>query len=236
MTDGPGAELPVVTAALLRRADEMCPRRLHHHYSGTRATSPAGDAGFTVANRIQADAELWHRAGGDGEAFPAPGDLEPEQGALYAAAGRAYLRHFGAVRVKVHDLGWSSDVTEVGVRLLGRVGLAVVLPDGCPEIRILRTAGDTGTGSLVDETDLRFALLRTTDWAPTRLRITATDLVADRSVEYDLDAATARPEAREWLAERAAVVGARADRDRPRIGRDCSLCPCIPGCPALAEP
>lgn len=236
VADGPGDELPTVTMALLRRADDMCPRRLHHHHSGARATSAPGGAAFAVANRIQGDAELWHRAGADGEAFPEPSDLEPEQRAVYAAAGRTYLRRFGAVAATAHDLGWSTDLDEPAVRLLGRIGLAVVLPDASPELRILRTTGDTGPRSLLDDVDLRFAILRTADWAPDTLRVIAVDLVADRSVEYDLDCAGARPEARAWLAEQVATIRARADRDRPRVGRDCGSCPCIPGCGALVAP
>lgn len=232
VADGPGEDLPTVTAALLRRADDMCPRRLHHHHTGARATSPPGGAAFAVANRIVGDAELWHTAGGDGEAFPAPTDLEPEQRAVYAAAGRTYLRRFGAARVHVHDLGWSNELPDPAVRLVGRVGLAVTGPDGKPEIRVLRTTGDLGSRSLLDDVDLRFALLRTTEWAPASLRVVAADLIADRTVEYDLGA-DARTEARAWLSERLAVIRERADRDRARPGRDCGSCPCIPGCPPL---
>ncbi|MFM8236901.1 MAG: hypothetical protein ACKOBG_03970 [Actinomycetota bacterium] len=224
-----------MTAAMLRRADDMCPRRLHHHHSGARATSAPGGDAFAVSNRIASDAELWHRAGADGAAFPEPGDLEPEQRAVYTAAGRTYLRRFGGVPVRVDDLGWSSDLADPEVRLLGRVGLAVVLPDGRPELRILRTTGDAGPRSLVDDVDLRFALLRTADWAPDGVRVAVVDLVADRSIEYDLDGA-ARVDAREWLAARLDVVRARADRSRPVVGRDCGSCPCIPGCAALTEP
>lgn len=232
VADGPGDDLPTVTAALLRRAEDMCPRRLHHHHSGARATSPPATAAFAVANRIVGDAELWHRAGGDGTAFPEPTDLEPEQRAVYAAAGRSYLRRFGTTRVSVHDLGWSNELPDPGVRLVGRIGLAVTDPDDRPEIRILRTTGDIGPRSLLDDVDLRFALLRTTDWAPESLRIVAADLIADRTVEYDLDADD-RAGAHAWLVEQLAVIHERADRDRARPGRDCGSCPCIPGCPPL---
>jgi hypothetical protein len=233
MVPGDSDELPRVTPSLLRRADEMCRRRLAHEHESGRKLSPLGDGPFEVSNRLTADAITWHRGAVAPEhGFPDPIDLEPEQRAVYRAASRAYLRMFGDVAIEVGDLGWSTDLADVGVRLLGPVGIPVVYDGGEHELRILRVGARL---PLVDSIDIRFALLRAHEWATGAVRITAVDLLEDRSVEYEVDIGAQLDEAREWLASRVDVIRARAHPRYTSAGGDCRDCPCIPGCPQLTR-
>jgi hypothetical protein len=226
-------ELPRVTPSLLRRADTMCRRRLAHEHESGRKLSPLGDAPFEVSNRLTADAITWHRGAVAPEhGFPDPIDLEPEQRAVYRAAANAYLRMFGAAEIAVDDLGWSTDLVDVGVRLLGPIGIPVVHANGTHELRILRMGARL---PLIDSVDIRFALLRAHDWAAERVHIVAVDLLEDLSVEYELDMGEKFDDAYQWLVSRVEVIRARAHPRHTAIGGDCRDCPCIPGCPQLTR-
>jgi hypothetical protein len=233
----PDDDLPRVTLALLRRADTMCPRRLAHEHESGRKLSRLGDAGFEVSNRVVEDATLWHKGRVDGDAervaFPEPTDLAPEQLALYRAFARGYLATFDATEdVEVADLGWSTDIDDLGVRLLGQVGIPVEYPTGARELRLPRV----GRGNaLVDDADIRFALLRAAEWAPVQLRIVAFDPLDVRSVEYEIDVAARIDDAREWLSQRVAVIRGRAHPKQPVAGADCRHCSCLPGCPRITD-
>jgi hypothetical protein len=225
-------DLPRVTPALLRRADEMCRRRLAHEFESGSKPSKLGDAAFEVANRLIADAITWHR--GDvapAHGFPDPSDLEPEQRAVYRAASRAYLRMFGDARVEIHDLGWSTDLVDAGVRLVGPAGIATVAVDGTRSLRVVRLAGRR-----IDSTDIRFAILRASEWARDTLQIVAVDLLQYDTSEYEIDMVTRLDEAREWLASRVAVIRERAHPRHTSAGGDCRDCPCLPGCPQVTRP
>jgi len=67
------------------------------------------------------------------------------------------------------------------------------------------------------------------------VRLVAFDPLELRSVEYDLDVPAHVDESIAWLAERIAVVTARADRQRTIAGADCRDCSCIPGCPQITR-
>jgi hypothetical protein len=230
---GISEELPRVTPSLLRRADTMCRRRLAHEHESGRKLSPLGDAPFEVSNRLTADAITWHRGAVAPEhGFPDPIDLEPEQRAVYRAAANAYLRMFGAAEIAVDDLGWSTDLVDVGVRLLGPVGIPVVHANGTHELRILRIGARL---PLIDSVDIRFALLRVHEWATQRVYIVAVDLLEDHSVEYDLDMGEKFDDAHQWLVSRVEVIRARAHPRHTAVGGDCRDCPCIPGCPQLTR-
>jgi hypothetical protein len=226
-------ELPRVTPSLLRRADEMCRRRLAHEHESGRKLSRLGDGPFDVSNRLIADAITWHRGAVAPEhGFPDPADLEPEQRAVYRAASHAYLRMFGDALVEVHELGWSTDLVDLGVRLVGPAGIPVVHAGGEQELRLMRIGGRL---PVIDGTDIRFAILRASGWASHRMRIVAADLLEDRSVEYDIDMNVQLEQARAWLATRVEVIRARAHPRHTFAGSDCRDCPCIPGCPQLTR-
>jgi hypothetical protein len=224
-------DLDRVTPALLRRAEEMCPRRLHHEHNSRAKPSPLGDAPFEVANRLTQDAITWHKGGDPAvPGFPEPADLEPEQRAVYRAAARAYTARFSEFPLEMHDLEWSTDFPELAVQLVSSPGIAVVAADGRRELRLLRLhAGD----ARIDDVELRCLLLRASEWAPDGFRIVVVDLLGDNTVEYEIDVTERLDETIEWLRERVEAVRARADRFRAITGADCRTCQCIPGCPKV---
>lgn len=225
-------ELPRVTASLLRRAHEMCRRRLaREHAGGKRHANKTADARFAVPNRIVADARLAQAEAGSPrpEAFVDPVELEPEQRALYHAAVRGYLTMFGDVPGHAVDLDWRTTFAEHAVDLVGDAGLAIEHADGSRELRLLRFGTDR---ALLERVDVHVALLRTEAWAPTQLRVVAADLLTVERAEHNADIETERRDAREWLAARTALVKQHARDGRPRAGADCNGCAFVAGCSA----
>ena len=95
-------EAPRVTTAMLKRADDMCRRRLAREYAGgKRNANKSADMRFAVSNRLSGDARLAQTELGPPrpEAFVEPTDLEPEQRELYRAAGAAISTRSAIVRV-----------------------------------------------------------------------------------------------------------------------------------------
>src|SRR5262249_51108191 len=163
-------ELPKVTLAFLRRVEELCPRRVafeYHHRRGNRV-GPARGRG---ANQIPEHArprppELRPPTA---EAFTPLPDLLPEEREVYGAAARWYLQLFGGRAVRSVDGTdvdeWETRLSDEGIRLVGRAGLAVEDENGRPELRLLRIGGPAPDGSdPLSSPDARFALLRAGDW------------------------------------------------------------------------
>jgi hypothetical protein len=232
----PDEELDRVTVSMLRNADDRCPRRLQHELTSGRKLSALSEAGFDVTNRVVADITTWHRGQVDGDpeqvAFPDPHDLEPEQRAFYRALVRGYLALFPPVDAEIGDCGWSTELPDLDVRLVGPIGIPLVHADGTHQLRALR-AGRGAT--LLDDVDIRFALLRAAEWSRDALQLVAFDPLELQSVEYDIDVAARLEDAQEWLAARVALIRARGDKNRTRAGADCRFCTCIPGCPQIAR-
>jgi hypothetical protein len=227
------AEIPRVTPSLLRRADSMCRRRLAREYAGgKRNANRAADARFAVSNRLSEDARLAQAELGTPrpEAFVDPTDLEPEQRALYRAATRGYLEAFGDRPGLAADLGWRTHLEDLGVDLIADVGLAIELPDGGRELRVLQLGTRHASAPLLDDAQLRFALVRTEEWAPDQLTILATDVIERESETHAPDLAAARADARGWITQRVELVQQLAADGRSRAGSDCSGCPFIAGC------
>lgn len=224
-------ELPRVTTSMLRRVDEMCRRRLAKELrGGRRFANRGGDARFAVSNRVVGDARLAHADGGPPrpEAFVEPHELEPEQRHLYRAAVRGYLAAFGDRPGRAVDLGWSEPLPELGVQLVGDPGVAVDLPDGAKELRVLGFGGRRG--GVLDEVDVHVALVRTRGWAPDGLRIVAVDLVDQRESVVTPHLPSDRDAAVSWLAARVARVLEHAEHGGARAGSDCAWCPFVAGC------
>jgi len=230
-------ERPRVTPAMLRRADDLCRRRLaREHAGGKQHANRTADARFAVANRLVADARLAHVDAETvrREAFVEPHELAPEQRALYRAGVRGYLAEFGARPGRAADLGWRTTLETLDVDLMGDAGLALERPDGSHEIRILKLGGRRSGAPLLDPVELRCVLARTDEWAPNDLVIVATDLIEQESVTHVPDLARERAGAAEWLAERVALIAAYAADGRPRAGADCNGCAFVAGCSAHA--
>jgi hypothetical protein len=227
------AEIPRVTPAMLRRADEMCRRRLaREHAGGKRLANRAADARFAVSNRLFEDAQLAHAELGPPrpEAFVDPKDLEPEQRALYRAAVRGYLDAFGDRPGRATDLGWSTHLADLGVDLVDRPGIALDLPDGRRELRVLHLGTRHLGAPLLDPVQRRVALVRTEEWAPEQLTIVAADLIEQELTRDTPELIRERAEARAWITERVALVQRLAADGRTKVGADCSGCPFIAGC------
>ncbi len=229
----PEPQTPRVTASMLRRADGMCRRRLKHEHTGDKRSANAGaSARFAVSNRLSADARLAHAelAPPTAEAFVEPRDLEPEQRALYRAAVRGYLGEFGDRPGRSVDLGWQTHLADAGVDLVADPGIALDLPDGRRELRVLSFGGRVRGGALLDAVNRRVALVRTAEWAPDQLTIVAADLIERRLDSINPDLANERAEAMAWINERVAIVQQLAADGRSRAGADCAGCPFIAGC------
>jgi hypothetical protein len=132
-----------------------------------------------------------------------------------------------------HDIGRSTDETEIGVRLSGTPGLPVKDATGRAEVRVLRFGASS---TRLDEVDRAFTLLRAGSWAGGNLDIVVADVLSLDSTVYSVSVDAETTSARDWLAERVATIEARVDRNQPRAGADCRGCTCIPGCPALTGP
>jgi hypothetical protein len=227
------AEIPRVTPAMLRRADTMCRRRLAREYAGgKRNANKSADARFSVSNRLSEDARLAQTELGPPrpEAFVDPTDLEPEQRVLYRAATRGYLATFGDRSGVSADLGWRTHLDDVGVDLVADIGIAIELPDGGRELRRLQLGSRHAASPLLDDAQLRFALVRTEEWAPEQLSIIAADVIERDTEHYVPDLPAARADARSWITERVALVQQLAIDGRARAGADCMGCPFIAGC------
>ena len=211
----------------------MCRRRLKHEHTGDkRRANKSADARFAVSNRLVGDARLAHAemTPPRPEAFVEPTELDHEQRALYRAASAGYLSFFGARPGRIADLGWRTTFPDLGVDLVGDIGLAIDSPDGRKELRALSIGSRKRT--LLDDVDVRVALLRTEAWAPDQVRIVAVDVIEQQSVELTPDLPSERKEAHDWLGERVELIQRLADDGRARAGSDCSWCPFIAGCGA----
>jgi hypothetical protein len=213
----------------------MCRRRLAREiHSGKRNVNKTADMRFAVSNRIEADARLAQAECGPPrpEAFVDPRELEPEQRALYRAAALGYLDEFGETDAIVVDLGFRTELPELGVELSSNLGIAAEHADGNRELRKV-LVGARRDSQLLDAVDLRVALVRTAEWAPVQLDIVVVDVIEQRRDPpriADLD--SDRAEARTWITTRVGRILELAADGRPRAGRDCQGCAFIAGCAA----
>jgi len=225
--------MPQITPAHLRRADDMCRRRLAREVNGgKRRANRTGDMRFAVSNRVEADARLAQTEFGVPrlEAFVEPHELEPEQRALYRAAKYGYVEMFGDDPARIVELPFRTEMPDSGVELSSNIGLAAEMAGDRRQLRKL-VVGAPRSSRLFDDIDLRVALVRTEEWAPDRLEIVAVDVIEQRRVPVKVaDLGAARAEARDWIAARVVRVLELASDPRPRAGRDCQGCAFISGC------
>jgi hypothetical protein len=230
-------DLPQLTPAHLRRAEELCPRRLAAERDARRNRNRLGDARFAVANRIEQDVVLAHatmRAARPSD-FPDPTDLWPEQQRHYRAAAAGYVTLFADAPGMAVDPGavdpWGTDVADAGLRLTGSVGVVLEVPDGGAEVRRL-SCGPRGFGHpLLDDVDIHHVALRVAPWrSDGPLRVVAAELLQLRVEAVVLDLGVALPAARAFLADRAAHIDVLVATPRPRPGADCAGCGFVAGC------
>jgi hypothetical protein len=227
-------ELPRVTVSMLRRAEDMCRRRLSREHTGRKnKANPASDARFAVSSRIEADARLAHAEDGPprAEAFVDPSDLEPEQRRFYRAAANGYLGFFRETPGRIVDLGWMTAYPELGVVLIANVGLAIELSRGDRELRMLQFGVRSRLRPVLDPVAVNVALLRTAEWAARDLKIVAADLIDNDLTVHEPRLPDDRDVAHAWFAERVELVRDLAADARPRAGGNCLGCAFVAGCP-----
>ncbi len=144
---------------------------------------------------------------------------------------RGYLAEFGDRPGRAVDLGWQSHLPEAGVDLVADPGIALELPDGRRELRVLSFGARGRNASLLDAVSRRIALVRTAEWASEQLTIVAADVIDCEVTRHTPDLATERAEAMLWISERTARVKELAADGRANKGADCAGCPFIAGCP-----
>jgi len=224
-------EFTKITLRHLRRAEELCRRRLALETAGQYGNR-SSDARFGVPNRVAADVRLAHTDFGppDTRAFVVPGELLPEQQRVYGAAVSGYLALFGDEPGRAADLGFETVLEELEVRLVGDIGVALDTDDGC-EVRVLRVV-EPGR-PLIDDADLRFTIVRAAAWAAGRpLRLVAADVLNVQRADLVVDVEAELPDARAWVDERVAVVRELVADPQPRAGVHCLGCGFVSGCKA----
>lgn len=236
----PGDEepLPRVTPYLLRRADDLCPRRLDREQRAQRAEEGNRDPvnRGRVRDAFLEGARTAHARFprvGDG-AWPAPVGLTPEEVRVHEQAVHWYRLLFGDREVELHDhdLTRPTELPGDDVRLGGWVDLTVVGADGRRELRQLDFWGRAAPRDLLDDWGVRLAVLRLDEWARDEpLVVSWTDLLHGVRVEEEIDPVGARAAARTALDERMATLRARSATEEALHGADCGTCAFHKGCP-----
>jgi len=231
----PDDPLPKVTPYLLRRAGDMCPRRLALDFAaevGNR--DPVNRArvreAFLDAART---AHTTHPRVADARWPDAPPWLTPEEAAVLDQAVHWYHTLFGARTATLHhhDLTRPSAVAGTDVRIGGWVDLTVLDADGRPELRQLELWGRPAPDDVTADWTVRCAVVRLADWLGAGpVRVSWTDLLHGIRVEQELDGEALVDAARREVDARIAVLTARADEDRPEHGADCGSCAFHKGC------
>jgi hypothetical protein len=235
-------ELPKVTVAHLRRAATLCARRLALEHDDRRSMR-RGTGRFRVQNQLLEDARLTHVDLGvpDAGHFRPGDDLTAEEGRLYDTASRWYVALYQDHPVRSVDLAadatveaiddWATRVDALKVRLVGRCGLAVESADGRRGVRLLRLGRGVPAGDMLDDVEVRFAVLRLSGWAGTDMHLSIADLVHGARRDESMEPERV-PGLQHWLAERVDVVRARVADPDVSPGIDCGSCSFVPGCPA----
>lgn len=211
---------------------DVCTLRLYHDYNGVRGSKQA-DVQFRVSNRLQADAELAHTemASPQPRDFRTPEEFTPEERALYDVCARTYIATFPE-KARVIDIGFSTELLERGVVLVGSFGLLVEVHKGPRELRLLRTGGPGLDVPLAHNPTIRFALLRSGPWQIRETaRVVVANLLEAKPTEEIIE--PARLELDTWLDEQHNAVKQLVQKPVARPGITCRNCVVIPKCPAL---
>jgi CRISPR/Cas system-associated exonuclease Cas4 (RecB family) len=216
----------------------MCARRLAREFEGgERSSNPVTrsrmrDAFLAAARAAHAEVRAPLVADFDGVGS----DLEPEEQAILAHAGRWYVHVFGDRAVRYEELGLDDPSVSPRRRLRigGWVDLAVVGADGALELRHLELWG--GRSPLDDPLELesvKVAVLRLSGWVVDQpLRVVWVDLLQGLVRERTVHVAGALPEITSWFEARVETVRTRAATPVAEMGADCAICNFVAACPA----
>ena len=230
---------PKVTPYLLRRAADVCGRRLDLEYRGESGNRDPVNRG-RVRERFLDAARTAHTL--DVRLAPPPWSptpgLIPEEELVFEQAVQWYCRLFGDREVELfdHDLDRPTDLDGVDLRLGGWVDLTVTGTDGRRELRQLDFWGRAAPADVLDEWSVRLALLRLADthgdWlGDGPVTISWTDLLGGVRREIEVDAADAVVAARAALDARVDLLTSRAATGAVAHGADCPSCKFHKGCP-----
>ncbi len=238
-TDEPQIEptIPKVTPYVLRRAGDLCARRLAGEYAGDPGS---GDP----VNRVRLRsafldaARAAHAEGGPPRLglLRAPSHLEPEELAVFEQAATWYGHLYGdrAVQTHLHDCDSPTLSPARGVRVGGWVDLTVTSGTGGKELRQLDLWGGRRPGE--DPLELEsvwVAVLRLARWVGDEpLLVSWADLVRGDRRERLVPVAAELPGLAARFDERLAVVRTRVESPDPSAGADCGECRHLWRCPA----
>ena len=214
------AEIPRVTPALLRRADECAGAGSP---ASTRAASATPTRRPTRGSRSRTGSAKTPASRRPSSARRArrrssiPPISSPSSARSTAPRRAAISRRSAIVPGRAADLGWRTHLDELGVDLIADLGLALELPDGRP--RAARAAprhARTRARRCSTPCNCAFALVRTEEWAPDQLTIVAADVIEQESERHAPDLARERADARAWITERVELVQELAADGRAR--------------------
>jgi len=233
----PGDQEPIprVTPYLLRRADDLCPRRLdreHRAADGNRDPVNRGRVRDAFLESARTAHALHPRIADGG--WPEPVGLTPEEARVHDQAGHWYRMLFGDREVTLHDhdLTRPTELADTDLRLGGWVDLTVVGADGRRELRQVDVWGRAAPRDLLADWGVGLAVLRLADWTgDDPLTVSWTDLLHGVRVEEVVDPPAVRAEVRAALDARVAGLRARGATQDARPGADCGTCAFHKGCP-----
>ncbi|MEI8000284.1 MAG: PD-(D/E)XK nuclease family protein [Actinomycetes bacterium] len=227
--------LPKVTPFLLRRADDLCARRLDHEFRGEPGNADPVHRGRLRDAFLAAALDAHERDAVLGP-WRVAGRRTPEENAALEQAIHWYRHLFGDRSVRVVELGLDRPTEAAGftARLGGWVDLVVVGDDGVHELRQFDLWAGDAPDDVLTHPAVRSALVRIAarlgDPATESMLVSWTDLL--RGVRRE-----ARCGAAGLAAARAAVhagvdlVVARTAHPGAEPGADCATCRFRKGCP-----
>ena len=232
--DADPAPSPKVTPYLLRRADELCARRLDEEYRGEFGAPDPVNRGRVRESFLDA-ARTAHTLGGPLASAPWAHDptLEPEEIAVFQQAVHWYTHLFAdrAVDVYLHDLDRPTEVDGIDARLGGWVDLTVVGEGGTKELRQLDFWVGPVPEDPLDDWKVKLALLRLDDWLGDDIvRVSWTDVLHGVRRERDVDP-TERVALRDDVRARIDHLVDRTQPPQPQPGASCPQCNHRKGCP-----
>jgi hypothetical protein len=229
--------LPRVTPYLLRRADDLCGRRLAQEFEGGPQShdpvhrSRMRDAFLAAARDVHADLRAPELAMFDGLGA----ELEVEERRVLAQAARWYVEVFGDRAVRLHEHGLDDPTVSRRrrVRIGGWVDLTVADADGRRELRQLDFWG--GRAPVHDPMELdavKVAVLRLARWCgDDPVLVTWADLVHGIVRSRTVDVAGELPALRAWFDARLETVRRRSADAQATAGDDCGGCKFVSACP-----
>ena len=242
MTASDEPAIPKVTPYMLRRAAELCARRL----AAELGAEPGSGDPVNRARLRGAFLDAARAAHADGgpprlERLSAPGFLEPEERAVFDRASTWYGQLYGdrAVRTHLHDCDSPTLSPRRGVRIGGWVDLTVTgdgegAEPGPKELRQLDLWGGRLPGT--DPLDLEsvwVAVLRLARWVgDDPLLVSWADLVRGEHRERLVHVADELPDLAARFDVRLDVVRSRAASPDAAPGTDCGECRHLWRCPA----